>query len=154
MADIKIEGLEALYKQLQELPAKIEQNVMRGALRAGQKTFLERARAGVPVKSGDLRNSLRIKTSSRRGHVTATLIAGDKKAFYAHMVERGTAAHFIKPKKRKSLFFAGLAREVVHHPGAQKKPFMRPAFDQGNREALEATAEYIRDRLPKEFNKL
>ena len=69
MAEVKIEGLEALYKQMQELPLKVEKNVMRGALRAGQKTFLVRARALVPVKSGALRKSLRIKTNSKRGLV-------------------------------------------------------------------------------------
>jgi len=79
--------------------------------------------------------------------------AGGKKAFYAHMVEFGTARHFIKPKKRKSLFFAGIAREVVDHPGTSPKPFMRPALDNSQREAVDAAAAYIRARLAKEAAK-
>ena len=154
MAEIKIEGLEALYKQMQELPLKVEKNIMRGALRAGQKTFLERARALVPVKSGALRKSLRIKTNSKRGLVTADLIAGNKVAYYAHMVERGTAKHFIKPKNKKALSFGGVAVEGAESPGAKKQPFMRPAFDAGNREAIDAVAAYVRERLPQELNKV
>ena len=27
------------------------------------------------------------------------------------------------------MFFAGIFGDVIHHPGAKKKPFMRPALD-------------------------
>ena len=154
MAETKIEGLEALYKQMQELPLKVEKNIMRGALQAGQEVFLERARELVPVKSEDLRNSLRIETSENAGEIAATLIAGDEKAYYAHIVEGGAARHFIKPKNKKALSFAGVAVEGVDHPGAKKQPFMRPAFDAGNREAIEAVAAYVREHLPQELNKV
>ena len=69
------------------------------------------------------------------------------------MVEFGTARHWIKPKNRKSLFFAGMAREVVDHPGARARPFLRPAFDSHAATAMEAMADYIRNRLPKEIRK-
>ncbi|MDC8446455.1 MAG: HK97 gp10 family phage protein [Nitrosomonas sp.] len=152
--EVKIDGLVDLHKLLQELPAKIEGNVLRGGVRAGTKVFLDRAKSLVPVNSGKLRDSIKIRTRSRKGVVSASLVAGGGKAFYGHMVEFGTAQHFIKPKNRKSLFFAGLLREVVDHPGAQSKPFMRPAFDGGSTEAVNAMAEYIRQRLPKEFKKI
>lgn len=149
----EITGLAELHKALQELPAKIEGNIMRGAMRAGQKVILDAAKAKAPVKSGALRDSLRIKTRSKNGEVSATLVAGNKDAYYAHMVEFGTAQHFIKPKKFKSLFFAGLAREVVDHPGARPAPFMRPAFDGSSQQALTAVGDYIATRLPKEIKK-
>lgn len=148
-----IAGLDELNRILQELPAKIEANILRGAARAGQKVILEAAKANVPVKSGALRDSLRIKTRIRKGEVTATLVAGNKVAFYAHMVEFGTARHLIKPKKAKSLFFAGLARKVIDHPGAEQKPFMRPAIDSAAPQAIEAFRDYVATRLPKEIAK-
>lgn len=153
VSELHVSGLFELDKLLKELPAKIEGNIMRGAMRAGAKVFADRAKELVPVKSGQLRDSIKVRTKSRRGRVSATVRAGGKEAFYAHMVEFGTARHFIKPRKRKSLFFAGLAREVVDHPGASPKPFMRPALDGGQVEAVNAAADYIRKRLAKEAAK-
>lgn len=153
VSELHVSGLFELDKLLKELPAKIEGNIMRGAMRAGAKVFADRAKELVPVKSGQLRDSIKVSTRSKRGRVSATVRAGGKKAFYAHMVEFGTARHFIKPRKRKSLFFAGLAREVIDHPGASPKPFMRPALDGGQAEAVNAAADYIRKRLAKEVAK-
>ncbi len=150
VSELHVSGLFELDKLLKELPAKVERNILRGAMRAGAKVFADRARELVPVRSGQLRDSIKVSTRSKRGRVSATVRAGGKKAFYAHMVEFGTARHFIKPRKRKSLFFAGLAREVVDHPGSAPKPFMRPALDGGQVEAVNAAADYIRNRLAKE----
>lgn len=151
--EFEVTGLAELNRMLQQLPAKIEGNIMRGALRAGQKILLESAKSNVPIKSGALRDSLKIKTRSKRGVVSATLVAGSKKAYYAHMVEFGTAKHFIKPKKAKSLFFAGLARQVVDHPGATAQPFMRPALDGSSAQAITAVKDYLATRIPKEIEK-
>ena len=153
MSDFQITGLAELNALLQTLPAKIEGRIIRQALRAGQKVILDAAKANAPVQSGALRDSLRITTRSKGGKVSATLVAGNKKAFYAHMVEFGTAQHFIKPKRARSLFFAGLAREVVDHPGAGAKPFLRPAFDASSDQALTAVREYIATRLPREIER-
>lgn len=155
MSEQTVTGLAELQKFLDQLPAKLEKNVLRGAMRAGAKVQMARAKELVPSEAGGkhpgaLRNSLRIKTSARGGTVKASVVAGNKVAFYAHMVEFGTAAHFIKPKNRKSLFFAGLAREVINHPGAKPKPFMRPALDATITAAVEAVGLYIRGRLTKE----
>lgn len=149
MSDIEIKGALELDRALKNLPDKIARNLLRAALRAGGKVILERARAGVPVESGALRDSLRVSTSLRGGVARASVKAGSKKAYYAHMVEFGTQRHWIKPRNRKSLFLAGLAREVVDHPGARDKPFMRPAIEQGAGAATEAIADYIRKRLDK-----
>lgn len=153
MSELNVKGLAELNKLLKELPAKVEGNILRGAMRAGAKVFEDRAKQMVPVKSGQLRDSIKVSTRSKRGRVSATVTAGGKKAFYAHMVEFGTVRHFIKPKNRKSLFFAGMAKEVVDHPGASPKPFMRPALDGGQAEAVNAAADYIRKRLAKEAAK-
>jgi HK97 gp10 family phage protein len=153
MSTLKIDGLAQLNKLLKELPAKIETNIMRGALREGSKQFLERARDEVPVKSGKLRKSLRISTRSKKGQVTASLSAGGKGAFYAYMVEFGTASHLIKPKTKKSLMINGASVASVDHPGSEDKPFMRKAFDAGSADAVKAATDYIKKRLEKEAAK-
>ncbi len=155
MADIAVEGLAELERDLQQFVTKLQRNVLRASLRAGAKVFLEEARRQVPVgKSGALRRSLKLSVRTRRGVPVAYVRAGDKTAWYAHLVEFGTAAHYIKPKRRKSLFFASLAREVVNHPGAKKRPFMRPAFDQGSPGAIKAMSAYMRRRIEREGLKL
>lgn len=163
---VEIRGLAELHKTLQELPVKIERNILRGGLRAGAKVMeAEAARLcpeGLPTldsvkrgaRRGELKRSIRISMRASKSTVRATLKAGNKIAWYAHLVEFGTARHWIKPKNRKSLFVAGLFKEVIDHPGARPKPFMRPAFDGKWRAAIDAMAGYVRDRLPKEFRKL
>lgn len=165
MASVEIKGLAELHKTLQELPAKIERNVLRGGLRAGAKVMEAEAERlcpeGLPTldgvkrgaRKGELKRSIRVTMRASKSTVRATLKAGNKVAWYAHLVEFGTARHWIKPRSRKSLFIAGLFKEVIDHPGARPKPFMRPAFDGKWRAAIDAMAEYIRVRLPKELRK-
>ncbi len=154
MEEIRIKGLEGVQALLDSLPAKIELNIVRGALRAGAKVIEAEAKQLCPVgATGALRDSIHVSMRTKRGVVQATIRAGGGKVYYAHMVEHGTASHFIKPKNRKSLFVAGLFKEVVDHPGAQKKPFMRPALDGKAGDAIQAVADYIHKRLPREIEK-
>ena len=158
MADATVEGLSDLWAAMQDVPVKIETNMLRGGLRAMAIPIQQEAKSLVHSVSGDLAKSIRIATGSRNGTVYARVIAGKNKKpgdpFYAHMVEFGTAAHWIKPRYTKALAFSGVMRDAVRHPGAQKKPFMRPAIDGRAQEGLEAMADYMADRLPKELAKL
>ncbi len=166
MSELHVQGLAELHKVLQELPAKIEANILRGALRAGSNVFKEAARDQVPVappndknarlyngRMGLLRDSIRVSVRFRKGRMQASIKAGSKDAYYASWVEFGTAAHRIKPKNRRALWLAGKSWELINHPGARPKPFMRRTFDGKNRAALDAFADYIRIRLPKEIAK-
>lgn len=147
---VNVKGLAELQAFLDQLPAKMEANIMRSAMRAGANVILKEARANVPAKTGLLRAGLRVSTNSRRGVVKATIRAGGKHAYIGKFVEYGTAAHFIKPKKAKSLFIAGIMRNGVDHPGAAPKPFMRPALDSQAQAALVAVGEAIKKRLNKQ----
>lgn len=166
-----VKGLSDLQKFLDQLPPKIERNVLRGALRAGARVIMAEAKRLVPVRMGDLRDSLRVTTRARGGKVTATVNAGGKTkrgadVFYAHMVEFGTRQHFIAlpeeamPMGRKgrrisirtinrraikigNQFISG----AVHHPGARPRPFMRPALDNMAQAAVLTAAQYMRERL-------
>ncbi len=135
---------------LSALPEKIEKNIMRGALRAGAKVIMDEAKRNVPIKSGDLRKSLRLSTNSKKGVVTATVKAGSKKAYYWRFVEFGTAAHVIHAKKDGALVFGGIFSKLALHHGARAKPFMRPALDTQANVAIQAVGDTIKKRLTKE----
>jgi HK97 gp10 family phage protein len=164
----KLRGGRELQAALNSLPVKIEKNIMRAALRAGAKVIAEEAKALVPVSppnsenarlyggyTGALKDSIRVDTRARRGKVTASVKAGGKRkrgtdVFYAHFVEFGTAAHTIKGKNGRRLFFNGTFTPAVNHPGARAKPFMRPALDTKADDAIRAVGNKIKERLTKQ----
>ena len=155
--ETRVEGLSELNDFMQQLPALVEQKLLRGGLRAGQKVTLDLAKQAIHNISGDLADSLRVSTTARGGIVRSKVKVGNKKAFYARWVEFGTAAHYIKPKTAKSLFAAGLFSEGFQHPGSKKNPFMRPALDQAAQEnsaSFQAVVAYIKAKIPGEFTKI
>lgn len=177
---IRISGLAELDRVLKTLPARVEGNVMRGALRAGQSVIRDGAAAELAaagaIDDGALRASLRISLSRRSvkyGWLRMNLIAGNRKpmsdpsaVWYAHFVEFGTASFYtgkgrsvgkpyrIEPTKAGALHIGAGLREGVTHPGIRPRKFMRRAFDKQQRAALEAVAAYLRKRVPREAAKL
>jgi len=147
MVEESIIGGRELDAFLQQLPVKVERNIMRAALRAGANEFKAAAKSGVPVDDGDLRASIRVTTRSKNGTVYASLKAGGRKAPHWHWVEFGTAAHKIRARPDHALSFGGVTVHEVAHPGARAHPFMRPAFDSAAAAAIAAAAAKIRQRL-------
>lgn len=152
MSDIEVKGLADLQRAMDELPAKLQKNVMRGALRAGAKVLAAEARQLVPVASGELRDTIRhsskIENGVAIGYVRAGASKKSKKGWYVRFVEFGTAAHIIKVRKGRVL---ALGVSKVEHPGAKKQPFMRPALDRAGLRAVAAVGEYIRKRLASKY---
>lgn len=168
MAEIYVKGLKELQQFLNVLPAKMEANVMRGAMRAGAKVLNDYAKERAPIGQprsgskrryggypGALRDSLRIGTRLNYGTVIARVIAGGKNkktgadVFYAHMIEFGTKAHTITARNGGMLAFGGGFHKSVEHPGIKPKPFMRPALDTQATRAVIAVANAIKKRLLK-----
>lgn len=170
MAEIAVQGLAELDALLKSLPTRVEANILRGAVRAGQKVVADRAASLVPVDSGALKRSVRVRTdfrAARRGFIRADVVAGDKNSWYAGLIEFGTGQHYsgqgssskrapytIKPTRRDgALYFGGTIRKAVTHPGIRPQPFMRPAAEELDGEGLDAFVAYVRKRLPKELAK-
>ena len=167
--DTTITGLDELQRQLSEFPAKMEGSLMREAIRAGLRPIQKEAKALCPVKSGDLKKSIRIKfrkRSEQYGWIRGVITAGNKTAWYAHIVEFGSGSFYegtgtkskrapyeIKPRGAKSLFFAGIMRQIIVHPGVKPVAFMRKAVDHKTAEGLEAFREFLAVNVPKEFAK-
>ncbi len=145
--DVHVRGLAELQKFLDQLPAKIEANVMRGALRAGMNVVKPAAQSGVHSVSGELAKGLRVGTKRKGGVVISYLRARGPHGFVARWVEYGTAAHPIVSRGGHSLAFGGRFVKSVLHPGAKPKPFMRPALDTQAQAAVIAAGEYTKNRL-------
>lgn len=175
-ATLKIKGLSELQKYLDQLPAKMEANIMRGALRAGLKPVAEAARNNVNHVSGDLARSVRItsRINKKEGKTVASVKAGATKRFpgpyYAHFVEYGTRAHFISVPENEKIVYrtrrgdtrtesmttvnrrvlkigSNFIGPTVRHPGAKPRPYMRPAMDTQASNAVVHAGEYIKKRL-------
>jgi HK97 gp10 family phage protein len=141
--EFNVKGLEEAFKALEQLPAKMEKNILRGAIRAAAKPVAEDARRRAPVLkdadprrvAGALAKSIRIRSVNfiqgmLRGGVAAgggVKVGRGKKAvaadaFYARFVEKGTAK-------------------------MSPRPFLRPAVDTKTPEAIDAATAYIRGRI-------
>lgn len=142
-----VKGLSDLQKFLDTLAPKVEANIMRGALRAGMTVVKPIAQANVHSVSGELAAGLKVGTRRRGSSVIAYLKATGPHRSIAHLVEFGTRAHLIAARARGWLEFGGLFAKSVQHPGAEPKPFLRPALDGQAQAAVIAAGVYIRDRL-------
>lgn len=155
MLEVNVRGLADIERALQQLPDKLTRNVLRGALSAAARQIAEEARATAPRVTGELADSIRVSSRIVRGQPQASVKVGGRvrgkwTAFYAHMVERGTKAHEIRPKGAKSLFFAGITARLVNHPGARARRFLQQAADTRAAAAVEALKSYCRKRLARE----
>lgn len=167
-----ISGLKELDNMLKQLPANIEKNVLKGALRAGQKVLADAVKMNLrqngSVGTGELEKSVRVRfkrKSEKFGWVRSYVMVGNTKAYYGHWLEYGTATYYsgsgrtvgnaysITPKVAGSLFVGGLLRDSVMHPGIQPKPFVRPAVDSHTDAALDQVVQYMRKRIPQEMKK-
>ena len=155
---MNVVGLKELEAIFATLPVKLSNNILRGALREACKPVAEDARRRVPVRTGRLRDSIRITAGIRNGIPKAKVIAGGKGtkkvkgAWYAHMVEGGTTAHVIVAgRDTRTLWINGNpVGKAVKHPGARKQPFMRPAIDSRQRDAIESFKAYVAKRFTKQ----
>lgn len=185
MIEFKVDGLAELKRQMQELPAILEGKILTQALREGGKVIAEEARSRLrqnsSVDTSELLKSIRVKLisgSKKYGVIRMNVVAGSRKAYYVHMVERGTVKHLISASKKPlRVDRRGRLREVsirtlnrriqagvlafngkilgttVVHPGAKPKPFFRPAVNAKVRETVERVAQVIRSRVPREIKR-
>lgn len=97
--------------------------------------------------------------SSTVGYFAATYIDNKKiknrnARRYAHLVEYGTAPHKVgKGSNNRKRGNQTVVQVGGLHPGAKKQEFMRPAFDQMHKRALEVVAEETRREIPKQVKK-
>lgn len=150
VVEVRIDGIDRIDAALREVPLKLARNIMRGALRAAGKVIADQVKETVPVRRGALRDSVKVSSRIKDGMPKAAVKFGNRKAFYARFIERGTKAHEIRPAGAKSLYFAGIYDEIVRHPGAEARRTVQRAVDTRREDATAALIAYAQKRLANE----
>lgn len=130
-AGIRLQGNAELSKVLQSLPARASGVILRSAVRSGAEVVRAEASRRAPRRTGNLSRHIGIQTvKSTKDHAVVD-VGPDEKAWYGLEVEMG---HAIVRNK-----------QVVGHVLA--KPYLRPAFDEKEREAELVIGRVIGDAL-------
>jgi HK97 gp10 family phage protein len=113
------EGFYGLTEHLRKLPAEIKAKA-RKAVATELKAAREDAKERVPVRTGKLKKSIRVKMS--KDGIAGELKAGGPGAHHAHLVERGTRR-------------------------TRAKPYLNPAADAANERLFDALAAIVDEAL-------
>jgi HK97 gp10 family phage protein len=116
---------EALRQAAQQSGVTTQQVLVQSA-----NHILAEMEAKVPVRSGNLRRSLRIEVGADK----VTIGPDAEQAPYGGYVEFGTRAHDIVPRKPGGVlvFTVGGTKvftRKVRHPGTRPQPYVVPAFE-------------------------
>lgn len=161
-----VRGRSEVKRFIAQLPGDIERKLLRGAGRAAANVIADEARDR--SISSEVSGAIKVKVSAAEGRVVAKVQVRGKGAFIAPWLEYGTKPHLIsvddsqrggKSVKRindlakatgssHSLVIGGkFVGATVMHPGATPHPFLRPALDTKEVEAIAAAQDFIRSRV-------
>lgn len=147
-ATIALGALNDLRKQVNRSMATATLHIAQYATNAA----LAEARARVPVKTGDLKRSIKI-TESNIGYDSAWFTI-EPTVDWAKYVESDTKPHIIRARNVEFLKFTiggrTIFRRSVRHPGTRAQPFMGPAYlkaESSIRAIAETELQQIADRL-------
>ena len=97
--DISMVGDKDLQRKLSKLEFNVQKKIVRNAISRAILPVRNKAKSLVPVDSGRLKQSIKRKTSSRRGMATARIVTGDRAelgipvdatGYYPAAIEYGT----------------------------------------------------------------
>lgn len=133
-----IEGDEEFIRKLRGMGAGIS-SVLEEAVQAGSDVIADHANSLAP--GPHIETDLKKKTRT----FAEMEIGPDKEHWYYRFFETGTAPHEITPKKKGGLAFPYLGEKIVrmisNPSGMPAQPFLRPARDEKEDEAEEATGQ-------------
>ena len=146
---LKVEGMDELLRVAKQLDRDVRSKLLRKSVGRGASVVAKRAKELVPVHTGILRKSIRIRTFKPQGfEAEAVAQAGGGKAYYAHMLEFGTHDHAVGAGSNRS---SGkqYGRTVK---GVKATHFMTYAFYQTEQEQIDAIAKALAIGIFKELH--
>lgn len=160
-----VKGRTATRRFIESLPSKLEKGILRGAAKAGGTVVMDEAKDTVTSKL--VAPNLRLKVTSADDKIVARIyIAKGWPRSVGTWLELGTSSHYISvddsQRSGKSvrrindqakdgvLTINGQpVGKTVFHPGARPHPWLYPALDMKEREAIAAAQGYINARVRK-----
>ena len=106
---VEFEGIEQLERAIRQLPEGLVVRVYGDATNAMARVVAKTAQSEVPVRTGALRNSIRVRRIGERYRgrripgAAANVFVGGPGAFHAHLVELGTRRAAANPFLRRSI---------------------------------------------------
>lgn len=143
-----------LIDLLQELPERIQRDVLNAAASAGATVVKKNAKKNIrqngSIETGTLLNSIRTKKA--KGQVGIYKVFTDETAPHSHLVEWGSGPRSLdKPRAVK----IGDKWVTITQTGSMPaKPFLRPAMDEDHEFIMRKIAERWQKRTEKELEKL
>lgn len=163
---VKVRGRQGVKAFISSIPQQVEQKLLRGAARAAANVVADEAR--LRTHSAEVRGAIKVATKREEGRIIAKVQVKGDGAYQAPWEEYGTAPHLIsvdesqrggrtiarinrlakEPDSNHVLVIGGnFVGKTVLHPGARKHPFLRPALDTKEGEAIAAAQSYINARV-------
>lgn len=160
---VSVRGKSDVMRFIAQVPADVERRLLRGAARTAAK--LVAAEAKERSVSSEVAAAIKVKVEDNDERVVAKVQVKGKGAYIAPWLEYGTDPHFIsvdesqrnglsirkvneRTKDKASLKIGGkFVGATVFHPGARPHPFLRPALDMREADAIRAAQNYINARV-------
>lgn len=170
-------GSAARERYMQSLLGLLMARVLPGAARTGAKVIAGEAKHLLGGRQADagagkvlIADSVKVRVRERNGLIVARVSLSGPGAYVGRWLEYGTKAHFISvdpglklgtTAKRVNTRIADGDADLkatlvingkpvgttVYHPGATERPFLRPALDTKQTEAVAAAQAYIDKRV-------
>lgn len=162
-----VKGKGEVKEFIGNLPAEAQNKLFRGAARAAANVVADEARQR--TQSSEVRGAIKVAVGKDEGGRTVAKVqVKGRGAHLAPWEEYGTAPHLIsvdesqrngmsinrinrlakQPDKNHALVIGGnFVGKTVLHPGVRPHPFLRPALDTKEAEAIAAAQAYIDARI-------
>lgn len=157
----KVSGQADVQRLFASIPANATA-ILRGAARAAANVVADEAK--LRSISAEVTGAIKVRASTKGGTIIGKVQVRGPGAYIAPWLEYGTAPHYISVNdtdragrsigrinrlgKEGSLTIGGaFVGPSVFHPGARAHPFLRPALDTKEAEAIAAAQTYINSRV-------
>jgi HK97 gp10 family phage protein len=138
---VSLFGDREIAQKFKTLPTKVANKVLRQALRPAAKIVLEQAKKEVPVVTGALKKSLKVRAGKRRKGSVKVLVQ-TAEGFFKGKTYYGGFVHFGHRIGSRRL---GDSRKLV-----PPNPFVSRAFEAKSNEALATTERLIAEGVERE----
>lgn len=159
---VRIEGLRELDRALSELPKATARNVLVRTLRGASEPLVAAAKEKVPVRTGNLKDSIAFSTKKPKGHDAGARAFAEAMSEGASRAEAGSALRaaraanpnafaegFVGPGRHPQAIFQEFG--TSHHP---PQPFMRPAWDATKHQVLNIIKSTLGENIHKAAQRL